>query len=330
MAAVADMNRLLFSGMFEADSGPAIVNKAYAEACSDWLSVRESRPSITTVLHFARHAFAYRGVLVSSTSGYHVLLLILARLVGRDAIYLAHGVGRLERRINGARSLRAETIEKLTVRLASKVVAVSTRLADQMVREYSVPASRVKAVLNGTYVFDSSVLPAVPPALNGCVRVMTVGTKPIKNIETLCRALDRADLGSIEFVVIGPVDEVELPSNPRIKNLQVDTVPHDCARSWMGSSDIFVQLSLVEAFGLAICEAAEAGCVLLLSSRVGSLPALEGLTSANLVEDPTDIDLVVQRLECLVQSVRAGTAQRQACPRSWQQAGEELAAAIGP
>jgi glycosyltransferase involved in cell wall biosynthesis len=322
------MTSVLFSGVFDSDTGPAIVNRAYASGCREWLTADAPRPRLAAVFRLIRHHRRFSGVLVSSTSGHHALLMLTARLLRKNAFYLAHGVGRVERRINSTPSLKASVFEWLTVRLSSSVVAVSTRLAQQLVTELAVPPAKVRVVFNGTDLLGDESLPPVPAPEAGRIRIMTVGTRPIKNVETLFRALEVADLGDVELVVVGAVPEGVVVPPSRLTVIQHASLPHAATMSWMRSSHIYVQLSLVEPFGLAVCEAAQADCVLLLSAQVGAAPTLVGLTADNLVESPLDEAHVARQLEVLVAKFRGGAARSQQCRRTWQEASDDLAAAI--
>lgn len=320
-------NQIHFSGVLDADTGPSIVNRAYTSRCQDWLIAETAGPGFRNVLSFIRRRRQVAGVLVSSTSGYHVVLLLLARVLGKDGYYLAHGVGSLERRINDTPSLRAAVVERLTVRSASTVVAVSHSLAAQLVKVLAVPAAKVQVVLNGV---DSAfaATATIPEAPMGLVRIMTVGSRPIKNIETLCRAVERASVREIEFVVIGDLPNQTLPQRAGLHVLNYKRLSHADTMAWMRSSHVFVQISAVEPFGLAVCEAAQLGCSLLLSTVVGAIPVLTNLDAGNLVVCPTDVDEVSEKLEALVEAVRLGRTPTHACIRTWQDAAVDLGAVM--
>jgi hypothetical protein len=316
------IRRVHFSGVLNGDNGPAIVNRAYAERGTEWLDAR-SGPGLKNVMSFVRNPNSYVAVLASSTSAHHVILLLLARLWGRKAWYLAHAVARTEMRINKTWSLKHYVTEQLTLRFATGVICVSDQLRAQFVEEFPGMSKRVHVVLNGAPADVSSSVEVSPPA-PGSVRIMTVGARPVKNLATLIQGIQWAELVDVELVVVGDLgatspDLIDLPFVRHLPHLS-----HEQTLAWMASSHLYAQTSVFESFGLAVCESVLQGCDLLLSTSVGCLPVIPTLRDQNLVTDPFDVGLVARRLTKLVELARTGNSQRHECSRSWDDAARDL------
>lgn len=315
---------VLFIGVFDTDVGPAVVNRAYAERCADWLECTAGVPKHVVARTMIMRRQSLSGILVSSTSVHHVLLLLLARLLGIRGTYLAHGVATVEMRINRERSFKHVCVEYLSLRLATQIVAVSKSLEMQLGGAFKVARHKTVTVTNGADVSVSEVGLEIRrnPKV---VRIMTVGTKPLKNSETIVAAtLAIADDGPIELVVVG-----EFLQSPKGNAGPVEVIRHSHLAqqdvlAWMRSSDIYVQVSSSESFGLAVCEAAANGCSLLVSSVVGARDALTGLDDAHVVDAPISVDSVAAKLTGLVTAARRGLGAHHSCLRTWDAAADEL------
>jgi glycosyltransferase involved in cell wall biosynthesis len=80
------------------------------------------------------------------------------------------------------------------------------------------------------------------------------------------------------FLIFGKIDEnflhlnhKNLPANLKFMNKQ----PNDILCKYLAESEIFCQLSIVESFGVAVLEAIESGCKLVLTKN-GALPEFAG------------------------------------------------------
>ena len=315
--------RVFFSGTLNDDTGPSVVNRAYARRCRDWLMTVTPRPGPANLWAFLKVQQQVSGVLVSSSSAYHVVLLLMARLFRKRTYYLAHGVARIEMRTNGAPSTKHAMIERLTVLLATRVVTVSDELSDQLREALGVNPKKLCTVLNGVDAITrvgGSV--AGPPV--GTIRIMTVGTQPIKNVETLCRVIGVGDLGSLDFVIVGGMPPTLLPRHPSVRVIHLPSISHNQTLSWMLSSDIYVQISTFESFGLAICEAAQQGCALLVTTNVGARSVLTSLGASNLIDLPLDDRSLLEKLRVLVDNARRGDSTQHLCNRTWDDAALEL------
>lgn len=318
----------LFSGVLDSDTGPAIVNRAYVSRGDGWLAAPARHPGPATLLWFARRHRHLGGVLVSSTSSYHVILLLLARAFRTPGFYLAHGVAKTEMQINGRRSLRHAWVEALTIGLATEILAVSPALATDMRVAFPRARGKVAHVTNGGE--GPQVVGRVAPApVPGRVRIMTVGTSPIKNFDLLLAALEEARAGEVELVVVGRAQEPLRTSNPTVYVIEHRFLSHEEVLMWMRSSDIYVQVSDFESFGLAVCEAASQGCSLLLGPRIGARDALTGIGAANVVESPVTASDIAAKLSLLISAVRDGNPSRHECIRTWDMAANELRARLG-
>lgn len=308
--------RVLLSGDLATDRGPARVNISFVQHAA-WLNAPLDAPSLRLVwlLIFGRPRFD--GAVVSSLSIRHAPLLVAGRLARRPVWYLAHGVAMRE----GSKPLsRRALIEWMSVRLAVRTVCVSEVLARDLHMVYGGPPERFQVVALGSdEALDGVVRAGVRPGGQSPapINILTVGTSQIKNVDTIIRAC-RLLSSPHHLTVVGPLDvEAGYPT-------VLPFIPHRDLTELMHSVDVYIQASHHEPFGLAITEAASAGCELLVPANAGCVDYLSGMTDLNLIQDVTDIREVVGKLDQLCRRVQTGGAETHVPARSWSQAAAEL------
>ena len=64
----------------------------------------------------------------------------------------------------------------------------------------------------------------------------------------------------------------------------------------MSESSLYIQNSLFETFGLAIAEALNCGCKLLISKNVGIIDVLNNINSNEIINNPNDIKEITKKI----------------------------------
>ena len=305
--------RILFSGDHVGSSGPSQVNRSYLQEAAGWLDAKYPQPSLRSTLSYLRRGRSgYAGVLVSSLSNHHVLLLLVSRLTRRRGWYLAHGVAGRE----GIGRMRSRRVtEWVTVRLATDVICVSQVLAKELRARFGGSVSKYRVVHNA----GPSVKRRQPTRIrpDDPIRVLSVGTSPIKNVEVMLDVVNRAE-SPFHLTLVGPGSF----NGPGVRRLA--DVEHRQLLELMCESDLYVQTSIAESFGLAIVEAAASGCELLIPAVAGCVEVMPSLTQANLIRDVHDADEIVVKLENLARKVRTGEIRGHGVSWSWADAADAL------
>lgn len=302
---------IFFAGDHESIKGPSRVNQAYLGLELPWLAAPYPRPTLRQLVEFVTGR--YSGLVVSSLSKYHVLLLIAARVVRRPSWYLAHGMTSRER--SGLDPQR-RIVEWSTIRIASEVICVSEILAQDLRLQYRNKRKRFTVVANGADVGLSKRARTSRPS--GPVSVVSVGTAPLKNAPKLIEALELAK-EDFDLTLVGHWPERSCLGVSHVAALS----PHELMQL-MRRTDIYVQASRAEPFGLAIMEAAAAGCELLVPRNAGCVPLLPSLTQDNVIRDVTDAGEVARKLDVIAGQIRQGRAKTHATTRTWMDAADEL------
>jgi glycogen synthase len=170
-----------------------------------------------------------------------------------------------------------------------EVVAPTAAMLRALQWEHGIPRGRV--VPNGRSSHWVRLLPKEPV-------VLTAGRvwDEAKNVGALARVASRL---TWPVVVAGDGANVILPG---VRN--VGRLGRNEMATWLGKASVFALPARYEPFGLAVLEAALAGCALV----VGDLPSLrEVWGDAAIFVDPDDDDALVDALEHLARDPRART-----------------------
>lgn len=215
-----------------------------------------------------------------------------------------HGAAELPGDLAWRAALVREGLER-----SDAVVAPSAAFAAAVQRTYGLPRAPI-AIENGR---------SVEPAANTCKladSALTAGRlwDAGKNVATFDRA---AALSGLRFLAAGPLtgpdgSEVRLSHSQQLGHLASADLS-----AMLAERPIFVSLALYEPFGLAVLEAAQAGCALILADRPVFRELWDG---AACFVDPLDEHAVA----AAVDSLAASPAERERLGRAAQQRAERF------
>jgi glycosyltransferase involved in cell wall biosynthesis len=174
---------------------------------------------------------------------------------------------------------------------AHRTVAPSRAFAEAVRSTYRLPAAPT-AIHNGREhpaIPESDVVILGEPFVFAAGRLWDEG----KNIAVLDRAAERLPL---RVVAAGPTDG---PNGTRATTEHLETIGNisgDAVRRWLARRPIFVSMSLYEPFGLAVLEAAQAGCPLVLSDIPTFRELWEGAAEFVAPYDDGALAAVVERV----------------------------------
>lgn len=204
------------------------------------------------------------------------------------------------------KSIPAIFLERATLRRADAIVAVSEAAKSEVVDGHGVPAHRIRVVPNG-------VEPVAPPRpkhpRGGPLKVLVVSRlEPRKNVGDALEALSALAPGAYTLDVAGGGSERDrLEARAKALGLNVSfhgVVSGDALKALYAGADIFISASRSEGFGLALLEAASAGCALAASDIPAHRRLLEGSGSAELFKSVEGLTSIMQRLVASREEVR--------------------------
>lgn len=315
-------------GDLQSNFGPATVNRHLLVAANGFFHGINSKTSVHQYLANLRYIRHSRAIMLSSISIRHAMVGIVARVTGKRVVYLAHGVVGREPSGKLIRQMKRTIVERVQVWTASRIVAVSPRLATDMRGRFRSARRKTLAIPNAS-VFESDSRPEARASieLTRQVSCLTVGTAPVKNLRAILDAVDRVHGLGIALKVVGtPWPDRQAYSSAFIE--WVGELESAKLAQLMSRSDIYIQASHSETFGLAICEAVEAGCLVVVPRHAGCLPYLSGMAKFQVIDDVSDVSEIAQKLRESVEVLRDGRRPDVRGTRTWQDAIREYKAAL--
>lgn len=288
--------KVFIAGDHRTGTGPANVTKEYIKhmACSYQKCVSKAARVPEMILKVA----GCDVVLFSGYSRQNLLGIKLAKIFGKKTAYLMHGCVEYENEINGVPDETMNQCERATVAGCDAVFAVSKRFAGWLKEYYPEHADKIDYVTNGIDGLEKDIVD-VSCSANDKLIFSIGGGMPRKKIKHICEAIEilNRDGENLKLVVVGDkgLDTDVINSYSFVENLGI--VSHEKVRELFAASNVFIQNSCFETFGLAPVEALHNGCSVLLSNAVGALdiiPAAEDCDIINSYNDASEIALKIK------------------------------------
>ncbi|GLI56797.1 hypothetical protein PM10SUCC1_23110 [Propionigenium maris DSM 9537] len=284
---------ILYIGDFKKKNGPSMVdinlNKYFPK---DIVVFHQIQKKIE--LNLLKKIINCKIIVVSGISFLGAFSFILGKLFSKKNCLIMHGTLKLERKFRFVPRYRYY-IELFSIFCATKIIAVSKKFSKDLKDLYPRKKNNIDYVNNGVEVKKKSNLSKVKG------KVLTVGGgRKEKGILTICKALDKLKDIDIELLVAGEdgVDTEEIKKYSFVNYLGF--IEHIQLTELMKKSELFIQNSAYEPFGMAPLEALNYNCKLLLSENVSSKELLN-IRSSNIIHDYKNIDEIASKIEiCLL------------------------------
>lgn len=287
---------IYYMGDFVSDKGPAIVNKNYQKYLSKQCYICKTNNKVARSVHFIIHLLNTRILLISGLSKFHLEAMKVAKKLNIKVVYLMHGYNKMEYEINniplGERKL--EKVEKQILKETDKIICVSETFADYMKEQRIDIAKKIDFVSNGvTHIkFEQR-----SQNKNIYTIISVGGGTRIKNNLDVCKAIEQIDNQKIKFIVIGPKEQDgNLISEYEFVEYY-EQLPHDEVIKKMQISNLYIQNSYFDTFGLSVTEAIETGCQVLISKDIGAISILENLKKDMIINENTNINEIKDKIE---------------------------------
>ena len=289
------MKKIYYMGDFVSNNGPANVNKQYAYYLGNSCNYCKTNNKFIRVVHFFYCLNNTNLLLVSGLSKFHLNAIKIAKKHGIKVVYLMHGYSKMEYDINciPQQDRRLEEVEKKILREANKVICVSEVFAKYMKEKKQDIASKFDFVNNGVSnknkdlkrnVSDTYTIISVGGGVRG------------KNNLDVCKAIKKINKPIIKFIVIGDKgkDGEEIEKYNFVE--YYESLDHNEVLRKMNNADLYIQNSYYDTFGLAVIEALEENCRILIGRNVGAISILNNLNENMIIENNEDIDEIKNKI----------------------------------
>lgn len=324
------MRKIFFLGDFLSDNGPGNANKQIFKSlenkCNGRISGKKGKISrIFEVILGVRKSDV---LLICSRSQVNYLAIKLAKKQGKKILYVMHGLSSYEAKINDPditeESLKSiENYEEFIFSSVDKVIAVSKFFMEYLQKEFPNYADKFDYIYN---VIDENLFSGEmmrPEDRKRQVVSAGGGTPQKKNLQVAEALQELNDSGmQLEYIVVGR----GMKDGEQIKKQPCVTWRENMSRkellALMGESEIYIQNSSFETFGLAIVEALFSGCSILISNQVGCRDLFETITDDDVIYDTNDKNEIQEKVKKLLlcgnnERLRNGFQKEVVSPR-WQ------------
>ncbi len=297
--------KIFIAGDYWSCTGPALVTKNLITGSNPQILYLKTRNKILRSIEIFYKTLFANAVVYSGFSRQNILGFHIASLFHRPSFYLMHGSIYYENLINEADASAMVDQESVMLQSADFILAVSKTFETWLKEQYPQYHHKIYTLTNG---IDWDIINSPSNSskkISG--QILSVGGgMPQKNILAICKAIDKiyeADSNcSIKLIVLGDEgrDTNAIRSYPFVTYCGL--VSHEECLKYMGSSQLFIQNSTFETFGLAPIEALLQDCSLLISSRAGACSVITALHEEDLITNPDDISGLQSKIQFALQN----------------------------
>ncbi|WKA57819.1 glycosyltransferase family 4 protein [Planococcus shenhongbingii] len=297
--------KLFFVGDFKGNNGPANVNKMLKKNLPDTAFFATESKEVKRVLELLYKIPKSEGVVFSGLSKINIVGFVIARIFNKKSAYLMHGSEEIEGEINKNKSKRAEDLERKVLKLAPKVICVSEFFMEVLKKKYPPLASKITYVNNGVDWELLNFYSRISEVKKKNKILSIGGGIPLKNIRKVCEAIELLNTQSnykLTLTVIGKYgkDSEYIKSFSFVK--YYEKLSYRDTLKELKSTNLYVQNSLFESFGLAPVEALLGGSSILVSQNVGAKSLFKDLSEKDIIFDPNDINEISIKIKYLLKN----------------------------
>ena len=287
--------KIFLVGDIITDTGPGVANRILFNGLSEsktyLIKSSNQKSLLKRILELPLKIKSSNIILICSFSKINYFVIKLAKIFDKKIVYLLHGYVEYEERINlTSNKDELDKIHKLEQNIfinADKIVCVSKKCMEQM------KLMQIEFKDKFDYIYNGVLLDEINykdyQKNNGSLVITTIGGGMVrKNIISICQAIQFINENKlldkkIILNVIGP----QYTEHKRIINYNFvnyfEKLSHEEVLNILKNSNMYIQNSIFETFGLAIIEAYKCGCKILLSEVCGCIDCFEGLKDQNII-----------------------------------------------
>lgn len=284
--------RIFVVGDYKTGTGPANVTKEYLKRLKKGtLYQKFNLKPLRAAEIFIKSLFC-DCILMSGYSAQNLLCIKAAKILKKKTAYIVHGAITYENEINKEENANMSSIEEKTLEGADMLIAVSEKFSEWLIEHYPNYANKIDYVTNGV---DFEVIRKSAQLKDSIKRnssqVMSIGGgMPRKAILQICHAIEILNKEglNLKLIVIGKdgYDTEMINGFSFVENRGL--VSNEEKTRLFYESELFIQNSLFETFGLAPVEALSCGVSILTSKAAGVLDILDGVTETDIISNPND------------------------------------------
>ena len=202
-------------------------------------------------------------------------------------------------------------VQRRRIRRASLLVCISSVFRDHLVRDYGFPLQRTTVIPNPVRL-ERFAFADLERGLGSPATILVLGRvavrKGVEDVIAVARLLRERGLDARVRVVGGPDLSSDytclLADLPPENSLYVGRIPAAQVPGELAGSDVLLQASKYEPFGLTVGEALAAGVPVVATDEVGAIEQIDPSVAA--VVAPGDVEGLAGAVEATLARLRAG------------------------
>lgn len=288
--------KIFFYGRTINNSGPDNVNKRILENLTPRFRTANCANKYLRFLEALWKIAGCGVVVVSGVSRKGVIFFRAAKLLGKKTVYIMHGCGEYEARINGGGISRKGLLqERYLLEQGNLLLPVSKKFMQWVQERYPQYASKTGYLYNG---IDRAALLTVPAKQKIPGSIAAVGgLRKTKNNQSIARAVEAMG-GRVTLDIYGG-RKMSFGENLKYVRCR-GNLPNEVFLNRLAETELFVLNSIFEPFSLSAVEALLCGCSVLISNQAGIVDIL-ALEDSDIIFDPMDEKELRSKMEYLLE-----------------------------
>ncbi len=308
------MKKIYWIGDMINNTGPAIVNKSYYPYLKNKVVFYFNNKKIPRIINFILNLPFRNIIVVSGFSKLNYYMIRISNIFHKKTIYIMHGYVKEELEREGITSTEKSIIEYKLLSKVDKVICVSKMFCKYMKAQLPDLKLKFDYVNNGVQTENGSR--KILKDSNYFTIISIGGGSKNKNNLIVCEAIKKISKKNIRFIVVGKNGE----DGKKIRNYPFvdyyESLSHDEVLSKMCKSNLYIQNSFFETFGLSVVEALSCGCDILVSKNIGALSILKNISCNDIIINVGDIDEIVNKIKLKIKNISNITYDKSIC--SWK------------
>lgn len=292
--------RILFIGDCINNTGPSNVNKLVKQYFPKNTLYIIKPNSIVSVFKLLSNIIKVDIILISGLSKINILALLMSKFLNKKSAYLMHGCVEYESKINRINNPKGIKLEKANWRLVDLIICVSENFEKWFNSCYDMYTHKTTYVNNGVQWELRGNVYKQEYKQKDKIKLMTIGGGiPLKNVLKLCEAIERIIQDTnlkVELTVLGRNEK----DTEKIKEYNFVRYRGKISKKEVieeyKRTDLFIQNSIFESFGLSPIEALMCGANILVSKQIGAISIINDIKEEDLIINVNDINEIKKKI----------------------------------
>lgn len=297
------MKRIFALGDFKSNNGPGIANSRLLSMLNKMdveIFHSQKEGKIFRIYECIKQIVKCDILFICSKSNLNYLAILMSTLLNKKIIYIMHGISSLEYQVNNnyksKKTLnKIKSYEDFIMKRSSVVVSVSEFEMRYLQSKFPQYVKKLNYIYNSIDLGEI-ILEAKKSKIVARSGILSAGGDlKLKNNILIADAIRQSDI-DIVYRIIGQCG-THLEED-RIKWLGY--VSHRETLSLMRKSELYIQNSIFETFGMAVVEALYSGCSILVSENVGCISLFENIEQGDIIYNSDGIDEIKSKINYIL------------------------------